>query len=192
MHVIEVPIGAAAAPALQTALDALPGVATLIVMGTCGALDDALRAGALVVYASCTGAGGELAECDAELAATTAAHLGATLVRGTTVAAIAQTAAAKRRIRAATGAGAVDMESAPMLALARARGLRCTAVRAVSDTSAADLPDLQSAVDADGNLAPGRLALAMLRAPRASFRLALSGPRALAALRRAGALLAAP
>ena len=160
-------------------------------MGTCGALEAALKAGDVVVYESCRSVEGARLMCDAPLSGWAATVLKARLVHGVTAVAIVQTAAGKHRLGAQSGAAAVDLESAPLIEVARARGVRVTIVRAVSDTSETDLPDLQSAVDARGNLAPLRVARALLRAPRASLRLAVSGPRALWALAAAAAALAA-
>jgi adenosylhomocysteine nucleosidase len=57
-----------------------------------------------------------------------------------TVDAIVRTAADKAALRAATGAGVVDMETSAVARLCAERGVRFLAVRIVSDLAAEDLP----------------------------------------------------
>ena len=55
-------------------------------------------------------------------------------------------------------------------------------VRVVSDDAARDLPDIGDAIDAQGRVRPGRVALAFARAPRDAFAFVRGVRRALAAL----------
>ncbi len=65
-----------------------------------------------------------------------------------------------------TGAIAVDMESAIILAVARERGLAAIVVRGVSDTADQSLPPgLARLVDAGGQTRPARAAALVLRRP---------------------------
>lgn len=57
-----------------------------------------------------------------------------------TVDAVVTTAAAKRALHAATGAGLVDMETAAVAAVAMAAGIPCLSVRIVSDAADDELP----------------------------------------------------
>jgi len=79
---------------------------------------------------------------------------------------MAATAAAKAQLRRETGADAVEMESAAIRDLCRARGIPSATLRVISDPAHEDLPlDFGVLLTADGQLDAGRLALALLRSP---------------------------
>jgi hypothetical protein len=92
---------------------------------------------------------------------------------------IADDAAERRRLRDATGADAVDMESGILAATGRLEGC----VRAVSDTPMRPLGPLVEAVSPSGRPRPTGLAKALAREPTATLR-ALGDVRR--ALRRLG------
>jgi nucleoside phosphorylase len=135
---------------------------TLVVSaGACGALAPDLAEGDLVVPETV------LAPDGTRLAT---APLAALERRGLllTVAEVAATATAKARLWVETGARAVDMESAPILAWARAEGVPAAVVRAVSDTAAHGVPaDLAGLVAPDGRVSPRRALRVMLSRPGA-------------------------
>ncbi|HSF06249.1 MAG TPA: hypothetical protein VLG10_10720, partial [Methylomirabilota bacterium] len=133
----------------------------IVSAGACGALDPRLGRGALVVPETVVAPTGLRHATDGVAAL---GQRGALL----TVAEVAQTAADKARLWMETGALAVDMESAPIVEWARARGLRVAVVRAVSDTAEQAVPaDVAALVDAGGRVRAGQALRAALARPRA-------------------------
>jgi nucleoside phosphorylase len=140
---------------LEERLDALAAdldSPRLISAGLCGGLAPALSRGDLVVPRAVLDARGQRYDVSGALPSREA--------RGEllTVAAVVATPEAKARLYAETGALAVDMESALVLAAARARGWDALVVRAVSDEAGEALPArLAGVVDADGRVRAGRV-----------------------------------
>jgi len=93
---------------------------------------------------------------------------------------------ARRELARATGAAAVDTESAALAATGRLAGV----VRAISDTPERPVGRLAQAAVPDGGTDWGVVGRALLAEPRTTVRTALAARRALASLRYAAASLA--
>jgi adenosylhomocysteine nucleosidase len=164
------------------------GVSGLISFGLAGGLDPALLPGTVIVPRAVV-LGAEQWDADPALSALLGGGAGQVVVGGGEIVA---TAAAKAALRRATGADAVDLESA---AVARA-GLPFAVLRAVCDPAHRDLPHAAvAALDAAGRVGALRVALAAVMHPQelpSLIRLGQDAARArralLARVRAVGAL----
>ena len=167
----------------------------VISAGVCGGLDPRLAPGDLVVPARVLAPDGEtLAVAPADARALAAAGTAATGTLVTTLTVVGSPAA-KAALRSATGAEAVDMESAAILAAAQADGLEAVVVRAVSDGAAESVPaELSALLGPEGRLRGRRALLLALTRPQAlprALELRRGSRRALAAVARVLAALRA-
>ncbi|MEJ0046210.1 MAG: hypothetical protein WDN04_08895 [Rhodospirillales bacterium] len=159
------------------------GATALLSFGLAGGLNPTLRPGTLIIPAEVVTEAGVLRTS----AALTRALGGPihTLFAGT---ALVTTADQKSRLRTATGADAIDLESGAVGEVAAAHGLRFAVLRAICDASETTLPPAAViALDAAGAIAPLRVATSVLRHPAqlpALVRLARDAARARAALLR--------
>jgi adenosylhomocysteine nucleosidase len=133
----------------------------VVAAGACGALSPDLGSGDLVVPDTVLSGEGERLTTDPLPGL---GRRGAVL----TVDRVVETAEAKARMWLETGALAVDMESAIILAWARREGLGAAVVRGVSDCASEGVPvDLAGVVRTDGQVSRGRAVRAVLARPRA-------------------------
>lgn len=172
---------AAADPArLAVALAAMPRPAAILSLGIAGGLDPALRPGDLVVARDVIAEARWPAHAAWSAAIATACGALRADIAGSDQ--VVATAAGKAALRAATGAAAVDMESAAVARL----GVPFAVLRAIADTADEALPPAAAdGLDAAGNPAPWRVIRALLRRPQdlpGLIRLALRSRTALAAL----------
>jgi len=180
---------------LASLLAAQPGeVAGVLSFGIAGGLDPALGAGDLVVATRVRAPGGAW-RADMGWAAALARATGARLGVVAGAPKVVAEPAAKRTLRHATDALAVDLESEAAAAFAASRALPFVALRAIADTAEEALPRAAAVgLTADGRPAPGRVALALLRRPGelpALVQVARRTQEALAALERAARALPA-
>lgn len=103
---------------------------------------------------------------------------------------VAITVAEKSKLRAQTGADAVEMESAVITRLCHEAGVPCVTLRAISDTAHEDLPlDFNALLTPDVHLSTGKLAWAILRAPQKIPALLRLGKNSALAARRLAQVL---
>lgn len=140
----------------------------VISAGTCGALAPELEAGDLILPESVLGPVGERANVTpgAHAAAVKLAPAGRSGLLLTSSEVVATPEAKAERFRA-TGAFAVDLESATILAWASRQGCPSLVVRAVSDTARQHLPaELVGLVSPEGKILSGRAVALALTLPR--------------------------
>jgi adenosylhomocysteine nucleosidase len=175
------------------------GAGALVSWGLAGGLDPTLPAGKIFLPSEIVTPAGTLLATDMRwrerLGAAVAGVAPVTSGKLVTTPAVVATAAAKAALFKASGARAVDMESAAIAEVARGRALPFIAVRVIIDRAGDPMPDsFVAAFDASGDFSVRRLLLGLLRAPgdlRAVLQLVGTfhqANRALAAVAASGAL----
>lgn len=136
-----------------------------IVSGFAGALKASVKLGDVVVAEKIQNAGNGGTTICARNLATRAAQDGAKSIPTLLTADhVVNTAVEKERL--SRFAEAVDMESFAILSVARTRNLPAVAIRVISDSFDQDLPvDIDTMVDADGNVKIGGVARYVVRHP---------------------------
>lgn len=143
------------------------GAAGLVSFGYAGALNPALRSGTLILPDEIIDGDGNRHGTDRDwlrgLAAAIAPDVPVVTGPLLSVARMLASAEDKHAAHLATGAVAVDMESAAIAAVAARHGLPFIAVRAVLDEAAQTVPSaVLASVDETGSVGLGRLLLALL------------------------------
>jgi adenosylhomocysteine nucleosidase len=170
---------ARAARAARAAL--ADGADLLLSLGVSGGLDPSLAPGNVVAATAVLDAStpeAPLLPVDETCSGTLAGLLvrdGATVCRGLAVALDRPVAGAREKaeLLRRTGGMCVDTESAAAAREAREAGVPFVCVRVVSDPSGRSLPaEALAALSGDGRLAPWRLAVSVMRRPRAVLELA--------------------
>ncbi|ACK69724.1 conserved hypothetical protein [Gloeothece citriformis PCC 7424] len=150
---------------------------TVLLMGLCGGLSSSYHVGDTVIYAGCGYAqpseGLLWQECDRPLVTLLQTQLQdkAKLVKGLTSDRLIWLASEKQKLYQQYGMEVVDMEGFTALSFFRAIGVNMGIIRVISDESKQNLPDLTSAISADGVLKPFPLAVSMLQHPLAATQL---------------------
>ena len=166
------PVGLRAALLLERGPALAADLASPLVIsaGTCGALDPALRVGDVVLPESVLGLDGERLNVTPGALARAVTLLGPEARSGElllTTADVVPTPEAKAARFRATGAVAVDLESAVILAWASRHGCPSLVIRAVADTAQQRLPvELGGVVTPEGRLRPIRAAALFVTHPR--------------------------
>jgi adenosylhomocysteine nucleosidase len=159
---IEIGGGTAGGAAQAAARLADSGVSALVSFGLAGGLDPALRPGAVVVPSEVC-VDGRLAGADPRLSDRLGGATRHSLLAGTQ---IATTAAEKAALRHATGADAIDLETAGLVRVAEARGLAFAVLRAVCDPAERNLPPAAlAALNVGGGIALSRVLRSIARRP---------------------------
>lgn len=146
------------------------GAQALVSFGIAGALDTDLKAGTLVLPATVTGSDGATYSTDAGWRTRLTSSLPSSItVSNATIVSVAKavfSADEKRTLAATACAGAVDMESLAVAAVAEERKTPFIAIRVIADEAARDLPKLiQKAVAPDGSINVTGVVFGILKSP---------------------------
>lgn len=187
-------IGPSSATAAAEAVIASGAPRHVLVTGLCGSLDARFRPGDVLLYASIEDTDGVPLATDSDLTAAVQLAVPGALsgIRALSVGRIVSRATEKRALAQHRGCHAIDMESLALLARLHRAGSSVAVLRVVSDGVDDDLPDLNAALDAAGNLDAKALARICLFSPLAALRMTLGATRGLRALRRSVRLFARP
>ncbi len=161
----------------------------VLLMGLCGSLTSRYSVGDIVVYRSCVyGSDEKLPEkmCDRAFTEQLYNKLkgNAFFVRGLTSDRLIYSASEKRHLGGIYDTEVVDMEGFAALNVLNQAGFAVAMLRVISDDSQHDLPDINSAINADGSLQSLPLAIGMLRQPIAATRLIQGSLRGLKVLEK--------
>ncbi|NET63746.1 MAG: phosphorylase [Moorea sp. SIO1G6] len=163
----------------------------VLLMGLCGSLSPNYSVGDIVVYNDCVAIDRNqdrpeplVQQCCSQLTSLVQQQLGkkANLVRGLSSDRIIWSSLEKRQLGQSYQADVVDMEGFATLSVLNAKGFAVAMVRVISDDSYYNIPDLTSAISADGSLKPLPLAMGMLKQPIAATRLIRGSLRGLKVL----------
>ena len=172
----------------------------ILMMGLCGSLSQNYQVGDIVLYQNCLYQG-NLQECHNSLTADILNQLGdhVSLVKGLTSDAcggrsqrIISTAKEKHHLHQQSGAEGVDMEGYAFLEFFQELPkVQVAILRVVSDDAHHDIPNITSAISADGSLQPLPLAWELIRQPLAATRLIIGSLKGLKTLTAVTQLLSA-
>lgn len=145
----------------------------IVLVGLAGSLVDRYRVGDVVSYRGCGRENGEYSPCSVEWTEYPR-------VKGLTGDRVIVRSIEKRELGRRTGYDVVDMEGS--IVLEALNGLNVGVIRVISDAVGQDLPEIQGSIDANGDLQPVPLAIAMIQRPIAAFHLIRGSLRALQVL----------
>ncbi|MBW4659311.1 MAG: phosphorylase [Drouetiella hepatica Uher 2000/2452] len=155
----------------------------VLLMGLCGSLSPHYQVGDIVLYQSCLQEKSDaLHLCDEQLTRSLEQILAINQVTALTTDRVICTAAEKHSLRQEFHADVVDMEGAIVIESLRQAGISVAMLRVVSDSHHHDIPDLNSALRADGSLDSWALAAQFLKKPIAATRLIQGAMRGLSHL----------
>jgi nucleoside phosphorylase len=189
IKVIAIPIGVKhITQVLANYAQEINSSAKVLILGLCGSLADTHAVGDLVLVRSCEDLSHNLIDLDAELTAAIQQQLTidqSHLVAALTSDRIITQADAKGILAQQYSATIVEMEGYGYVKELQRQGVAVAMMRVVSDDLRGDLPDLNQAIDSQGNLQTLALAIALIKQPIAAIRLmrgSLTGLRALEAI----------
>ncbi|MEL6578505.1 MAG: phosphorylase [Cyanobacteria bacterium J06621_12] len=143
----------------------------ILILGLCGSLTKAHCLGDLVLVPSCIDLSHNKIDLDAELTAEIQHQLDIKTAIGLTSDRVITQAASKLDLAQQYAATIVEMEGYSYVQELQRRDKSVAMLRVVSDDLSGDLPNLNQAIDSQGNLQTLPMAIALLKQPLAAVRL---------------------
>ena len=143
----------------------------LLIIGLGGSLSNNYAVGDAVLYKSCLNIDRQQVNLESELTTTIQEKLSIDLVTGLTSDRVINRATEKLKLSQIYSAKVVDMEGYDYVKELQQRNKTVSMVRVVSDDLTGDIPDLSKAIDGNGQLKMGTMAIAFLKQPIPAIRL---------------------
>lgn len=183
IQVIAIPIGVRhITKVLANYSEQIDSWANVLIMGLCGSLSDSYTVQDSVLIKSCQDLNHNLVDLDAKLTAKIQQKLSIDLVNALTSDRAITEAKEKLFLAQQHPTTIVEMEGYSYIKELQRQGISVAMVRVVSDDLRGDIPDLNQAINSQGNLKALPLAIALIKQPLAAIRLikgSLAGLRAL-------------
>jgi nucleoside phosphorylase len=175
IKVIAIPIGVKhITQVLANYAQEINNSARVLILGLCGSLADTHSVGDLVLVRSCADMSHNLIDLDPELTATIQQQLAISqnhLVAALTSDRMISQASEKRLLSQQYPATIVEMEGYGYVQELQRQAIAVAMIRVISDDLRGDLPDLNPAIDHQGNLKSLPTAIALTKQPLAAIRL---------------------
>jgi nucleoside phosphorylase len=172
IQVIAIPIGVKyMAQVLSDYAEQINSSANVLIMGLCGSLSDSHHVGDSVLVKSCADLSHNLIDLDAKLTADLQQKLSINLVGGLTSDRVIIQVREKLILAQEYSATIVEMEGYSYVRELQRQGIPVAMLRIVSDDLCGDIPDLNQAIDSQGNLKNLPMAIALSKQPVAAIRL---------------------
>lgn len=143
----------------------------VLLMGLCGSLDPNYVVGDCIAISSCIDQHQHQVDLNLELTTKITKQLSIDAVASLTSDRIITQAAAKHKLSQQYPVNVVEMEGYDYVTQLQQQGIAVAMVRVVSDDPTGNIPDLNQAVDSQGNLPTIPMAIALIKQPRAAIRL---------------------
>lgn len=183
--ILPIPIGCPAVGKYLEGLTNLQQFQQAIAMGLCGSLNPQLKVGNIVIYTECLDLTKQQTQTQfLECVLKPNIRNKFTLVKALTSDRLIHLASEKQYLYQTTQTDVVDMEGYVILEFFKKLNIPVGMIRVVSDDSNYDLPNLERAIDQNGNLKPLKMAIAFGRQPQAAFRLIQGSLKSLQVLSR--------
>lgn len=154
----------------------------VLIMGLCGGLSDCHHVGDSVLVTSCQDLSHQLVHLDAKLTGELQQKLSINLVAGLTSDRVITRAREKLILAQEYFVSIVEMEGYSYVRKLQRQGIAVAMLRVVSDDLCGDIPDLNQAIDSQGNLKTLPMAIALSKQPLAAIKFirnSLAGLKAL-------------